>query len=470
MWLQPSTSGADSDPCGEKGLNQGTNRGLCHTNPPLHTQSGGLSSVHRSVLTAATARRPAPLLPRCCASRSGLCQDVLGAEEHQRSESRIHAPVRHQVDTSGPPPEPETAPSSAHDPRQDSARVLGRFQSLRMRKPKVIRMVFALSLGCFIMVVVYFNSNLKTASEQVGERSSGQKSRRSPLQTLYDGDQIESAVQGIHHGRRELLEEGCSSYTRKRRVLIPEDLKHIIVDDQHGLLYCYVPKVACTNWKRVLMVLTGVAGSHRDPLAIPANEAHVPGNLRTLSEYSTSQINQRLRTYLKFVFVREPFERLVSAYRNKFTRSYNTAFHKRYGTKIVRRHRPDPQPEALERGNDVSFEEFVYYLVDPATQREEPFNEHWERVHSLCHPCLIHYDVVGKYETLEQDSRYVLQLAGVEDQVSFPTSSKSTRTTGDMAAQFFKNISPFYQKKLYNLFRMDFLLFNYTVPAYLKFR
>lgn len=217
------------------------------------------------------------------------------------------------------------------------------------------------------------------------------------------------------------------------------------------------------------MVLGG-DGRYSDPLAIPANQAHVAGNLRALSEFPVPEINRRLRSYLKFVFVREPFERLVSAYRNKFTLSYNTAFHKRYGTKIVRRHRLDPRPEALERGDDVSFEEFVYYLVDPATQREEPFNEHWERVHSLCHPCLIHYDVVGKYETLEQDSRYVLQLAGVEQQVGFPSSSKSTRTTGDMAAQFFRNISPFYQKKLYNLYRMDFLLFNYSLPAYLKFR
>ncbi|XP_038870664.1 carbohydrate sulfotransferase 11-like [Salvelinus namaycush] len=341
-----------------------------------------------------------------------------------------------------------------------------------MRKPKVNRMVLAMCLWCFIMVIFYVHSNLKPASAQGSGKSSDQgKSGRSPLQMLHDSDQLEqSAVQVTHQGRRELLEDACHSYTHKRRVLIPEDLKHIIVDDQHGLLYCYVPKVACTNWKRVLMVLTGAAGPHRDPLAIPANEAHVPGNLRTLSEYSTSQINQRLRSYLKFVFVREPFERLVSAYRNKFTRSYNTAFHKRYGTKIIRQHRPDPQAEALERGDDVSFEEFVYYLVDPATQREEPFNEHWERVHSLCHPCLIHYDVVGKYETLEQDSCYVLQLAGVKGQVTFPTSAKSSRTTGDMAAQFFHSISPFYQKKLYNLYHMDFLLFNYSTPEYLKFQ
>uniref|UniRef100_A0A8C9VM77 Carbohydrate sulfotransferase n=2 Tax=Scleropages formosus TaxID=113540 RepID=A0A8C9VM77_SCLFO len=278
-----------------------------------------------------------------------------------------------------------------------------------------------------------------------------------------------STAQMIHQARRELLEEMCRSYTRKRRVLIPEDIKHLIVDDQHGLLYCYVPKVACTNWKRVLMVLTG-DGRYSDPLDIPANEAHVPGNLRTLSEYTTAEINHRLRNYLKFVFVREPFERLVSAYRNKFTRNYNTAFHKRYGTKIIRRYRADPQPEALEHGDDVSFEEFVRYLVDPQTQLEEPFNEHWERIHSLCHPCLIHYDVVGRYETLEQDSRYVLQLAGVESQVRFPASGKSTTTSEDMAAQFFRNISPLYQRKLYNLYRMDFLLFNYSAPAYLKFR
>ncbi|XP_019907469.1 carbohydrate sulfotransferase 11-like isoform X2 [Esox lucius] len=310
-----------------------------------------------------------------------------------------------------------------------------------------------------------------SVADQFGGKDLGPgKTGRSPLQTLYNGDQSDmSAVQTSLRGRREHLEEACLAHTRKRRVLTPEDLRHLIVDDKHGLLYCYVPKVACTNWKRVLMVLTG-DGRYRDPLAIPANEAHVAGNLRTLSEYSTAEINRRLRSYLKFVFVREPFERLVSAYRNKFTRSYNTAFHKRYGTKIISRHRPDPQPAALERGDDVSFEEFVHYLVDPRTQREEPFNEHWERVHSLCHPCLIHYDVVGKYETLEQDSSSVLRLAGAEGEVRFPATGKGTRTNGDMAAQFFRNVSPFYQKKLYNLYRMDFLLFNYSNPEYLKFR
>uniref|UniRef100_A0A8C6WT93 Carbohydrate sulfotransferase n=1 Tax=Neogobius melanostomus TaxID=47308 RepID=A0A8C6WT93_9GOBI len=339
-----------------------------------------------------------------------------------------------------------------------------------MRMPRGGLLFLVTLLGSLFVLVLYFQSVTKSdAGVKTSKRVAG-KSRRSPLQTLYNGDQWEMlSAQRSLQGRRELLEQACLSHTKKRRVLAPSDLKHLIVDDKHSLIYCYVPKVACTNWKRVLMILSS-DGHYTDPLAIPASEAHIPGNLRRMSDLSVSEINLRLRTYLKFLFVREPFERLVSAYRNKFTRSYNTAFHKRYGTKIIQRYRPNPKPESLEKGSDVSFVEFVQYLVDPRTQREDSFNEHWERVHSLCHPCLIHYDVVGKYETLEPDAQAVLKLAGVDQMVQFPTSHKSTRTDGNMAASFFQHIGPFYQKKLFNLYRMDYLLFNYSTPGYLRTR
>uniref|UniRef100_A0A8C3NMJ9 Carbohydrate sulfotransferase n=1 Tax=Geospiza parvula TaxID=87175 RepID=A0A8C3NMJ9_GEOPR len=215
-----------------------------------------------------------------------------------------------------------------------------------MRRSRAPRLALAAGLGSLLLVLFYFQSSLSPASEDLRSTWQG-KAGRSPLQALYESDQFEqSTLQAVHQQRREMLSNICSRYTRKRRLLRPDDLRHLVVDDTHGLLYCYVPKVACTNWKRVMMVLTG-QGKYRDPLEIPAHEAHVPSNLRTLSEYSVAEINARLRTYLKFVFVREPLERLVSAYRNKFTLSYNTAFHKRYGTKIVRRHRPQPSQRAL---------------------------------------------------------------------------------------------------------------------------
>ncbi|KAJ7393600.1 hypothetical protein OS493_006586 [Desmophyllum pertusum] len=47
--------------------------------------------------------------------------------------------------------------------------------------------------------------------------------------------------------------------------------RNIIVSDNHKVLYCYVPKVACSNWKRVLMVMNGDAA---DPWSIKTADVH----------------------------------------------------------------------------------------------------------------------------------------------------------------------------------------------------
>ncbi|KAG5845204.1 carbohydrate sulfotransferase 11 isoform X1 [Anguilla rostrata] len=341
------------------------------------------------------------------------------------------------------------------------------------RMSRICRMVLATCLGSFILVIFYFQSMFQPVMRRspfVADVCCP-KSSRNALQELYSPTQSEySGAAFLHQARRDQVAETCRTHgasSRKRRVLTPADLRHLVVDEEHELIYCYVPKVACTNWKRVMMVMTG-RGKYTNPMEIPSNQAHVPSNLKTLNQYSIPEINHRLKSFLKFLFVREPFERLVSAYRNKFTLKYNTSFHKRFGTKIVRRYRKNATLEALQSGADVRFPEFAEYLVDPATLKEGPLNEHWETVHSLCHPCHIRYDLVGKYETLEEDSNYVLRLAGVGDRLRFPTYAKSTRTTDQMAAQFFQNISGRQRAQLYQLYKLDFLMFNYSVPSYLN--
>lgn len=277
-----------------------------------------------------------------------------------------------------------------------------------------------------------------------------------------------SALAEVHRQRRELLRRACSRHTRRQHLLRPEDLRHVLVDDARGLLYCYVPKVACTNWKRVLLALSGRGPS--DPRAIPAPEAHAPGLLPSLADFSPAEVNRRLRAYLAFLFVREPFERLASAYRNKLQRPWGAAFQRRFGTDIVRRLRPRPSPDALARGHDVRFSEFLAYLLDPRTRRDGPLNEHWERAHALCHPCRLRYDVVGKFETLAEDAAFVLGLAGAPG-LRFPEPPPGARAAArDRAERLFRDISPFYQRRLFGLYKMDFLLFNYSVPSYLRLR
>ncbi|XP_053246987.1 uncharacterized protein LOC128415152 [Podarcis raffonei] len=44
----------------------------------------------------------------------------------------------------------------------------------------------------------------------------------------------------------------CGSSRQQRMAL-----KHLLVNDKHCFLYCYVSKVACSNWKHILKVLDG---------------------------------------------------------------------------------------------------------------------------------------------------------------------------------------------------------------------
>lgn len=190
------------------------------------------------------------------------------------------------------------------------------------------------------------------------------------------------------------------------------------------------------------------------------------GLFRYLDEYSPSEIVHRLYTYNKFLFVRHPFERLVSAYRNKFLDSYNLTFFKDlYGRYIIKHYRTNPDKKSLRTGEGVSFTEFVKYILN---NNPETADRHWRRYDFLCHPCLIYYDYIGKFENLVSDSSALLRLLEVDDKVQFPynkTSNYSVSTSA-LAKHFFRQLPSDLKTKLYEYYRDDFKLFGYSKDEY----
>jgi len=90
----------------------------------------------------------------------------------------------------------------------------------------------------------------------------------------------------------------------------------MIVDDKHKLLYCMIPKVACTTFKMVI-AKSLTAGN------VSEQKIHFSWYIHSLGlnyqyKYSKKEIELRLKTYFKFVVVRHPFDRLLSAYADKF--------------------------------------------------------------------------------------------------------------------------------------------------------
>lgn len=251
------------------------------------------------------------------------------------------------------------------------------------------------------------------------------------------------------------------------------DLGHILVDEKHRLLYCYVPKVACTNWKRVFMILTGKSeassSDQRRPYnvsGIPSYLVHRKGMFRRLSDYSLNEINYRLNNFTKYLFVRHPFERLLSAYRNKLEdRSVNSKyFQLRIGRQIVRKYRTSPSNRSLAYGDDVTFAEFVTYLTE---QHASTYNEHWKPIADLCYPCFVKYDLIGKYETLYADSEFILNFVD-ESRITFPR-VKLTDTTTVRTKRYYRSIPDNLIVRLYNIFILDFKLFDYNMADVLGY-
>ncbi|ELT90323.1 hypothetical protein CAPTEDRAFT_133491, partial [Capitella teleta] len=246
----------------------------------------------------------------------------------------------------------------------------------------------------------------------------------------------------------------------------PSDLNSLYVNDEHKFIYCEVPKVACTNWKRILLVLSKGLNT-TNPSALLASDVHnslQDTYLKKLSSYPQDEIDFRLKSYFKFMFVREPLERLLSAYKNKFTLRYNTYFHERYGVRIIQRFRKNATAHALTKGNDVTFGEFIQYILDPNTVREGPYNAHWRQYHKLCQPCHVQYDFIGHFDSLDADIRAVLERLQVNDLVDIPKKPTSRESTAHALTRSYADISSDDIRALWQIYSIDYKMFGYEYP------
>ncbi|XP_014214402.1 carbohydrate sulfotransferase 11 [Copidosoma floridanum] len=250
----------------------------------------------------------------------------------------------------------------------------------------------------------------------------------------------------------------------------PEAFRNILVDDNHQLLYCYVPKVACTNWKRVLMIAMGKwRKDSSSALEIPADLAHAPNTFRRLSNYTPSEIRARLASHDKLIVVRHPLERLLSAYRNKFEAKHERSsayFQSRFGRKIIKKYRANPSEESLLRGDDVTFSEFVNFVTDDNENGTR--NEHWNSISELCHPCLVNYNFISKYETLTEDAMEILERIG-EGSIAFPMRPQNSEPTTKILDNYYSTLKYSQLRDLAQLYRWDFFFFDYSLEQLLGF-
>lgn len=90
-----------------------------------------------------------------------------------------------------------------------------------------------------------------------------------------------------------------------------------VVDENNKVLYCELPKVGCTNWKRTMLQLIQPKTFGKlafDDIKGPHGHYGEEG-YKYITEWPAEGRLKMVDTFYKFIFVRHPLERILSAYR-----------------------------------------------------------------------------------------------------------------------------------------------------------
>ncbi|XP_053406278.1 carbohydrate sulfotransferase 10-like [Mercenaria mercenaria] len=266
--------------------------------------------------------------------------------------------------------------------------------------------------------------------------------------------------------RLQLIKYKCKHYFKSKQLDQSSVIsKGTIFAIPTKINYCETPKVGCTFWKSILRFIARdypKGRQPRKPTDIDRWYVHF-GNWDHIKKYS--DLNEALESGhllngYNFMFAREPYSRLWSAYLDKF---YLPDFWATMSKKI----RPVDKSKCA---HDVTFKEFLSFIVKDSIH----LDRHWTPLHRLCSPCHVNYDAIGKMETFNDDSKFILERLGYGKLMNFTKKNPNRRGKEEifMLAKYnlsFKNSSCFNHKlianRLWSVFQMNgFLSKELTFP------
>lgn len=220
----------------------------------------------------------------------------------------------------------------------------------------------------------------------------------------------------------------------------------------HRYVAMTVPKVACTTIKMALQTWEG-CGPRPERWA----DVHAGWAGPTLLAYPTAQIVEMLRSpdCFRFSFVRNPYSRLVSAWKSKL--AWDDPQYQQLRASI--REACDYPVVDGQRGGPISFRDAVQCLLD------DPgiFDDHWSRQTDLLITDVIDYHVIGRFESFGQQFNAILrrlhappEVAGIANRVFNPTQSMPLAAVYD----------PQLARRVYDHYVADFETYGYRKDSW----
>lgn len=257
--------------------------------------------------------------------------------------------------------------------------------------------------------------------------------------------QLESELQEAHFTIRKLEDSQRPANKGRPRY-------NYIVRDDYRFVYLWVHKVACSSVKAALLPLFDLDSTPHEQTLPDGRRHFIVHDVFESTAYQVSQQHflnsKKYEHYFKFAFTRNPFDRLLSCYRDKIERPniprYMLMSAKRSGTLFYPR---------------MPFAEFVETVCNIPDHLADG---HFRPQHLTIRDQegKIAADYVGKFENLTEDFSYIKQKIGASD-LELPE-----RNRINSARQVSTSYQDFYDERLkdlmYERYEKDFENFGYT--------
>ena len=186
---------------------------------------------------------------------------------------------------------------------------------------------------------------------------------------------------------------------------------------------------------------------------------------------------ERLQTYYKFVMIRNPLERLISAYRDKiepiFSKSTPTTtcivdeiqyedelFFENHKHFILSRYRPldllQWQSTSGTLTLQVTFSDYVQWIIDT---NEMSLNEHFSMQLTNARPCMVNYHFYANFKNYSRDVRLLIKhLNTSEDYFTDHATHPATSKTRAFLGHYYSQLSTELKYRLFHrmLVELDF--------------
>ena len=255
--------------------------------------------------------------------------------------------------------------------------------------------------------------------------------------------------------------------------------QHMLMDDKSRTLFCFAPKVGCTNLKLLFFINQGLI--NESELQVSRDEVD-QGRLEAVMfkhsfmNRNDAQRKHSLKNYFKFIMYRNPLERLVSGYRSKVQRypligTMPDTPHYNWLREEVYKFKHAEEYEAWSEAGSkteiqISFPDFIdYWLSNPESVR---YDHHFRPIAELCHPCRTRFDFYGNFRRFEEDTAVLRLRLHAKDEYLRHNYYNSTTETSYLLSEYYEQLSEEQKRSVFHRFLPELDFFYRIFPEELN--